>query len=227
MNSSIRGVAKLMQGLRYIATRGGPAATGGSQACAFVSSQPDNQRPDTQINFRPFSTVAGQGAKLEVEKEPGICATATLLRPQSRGHVELNSPDFTARPTIVAGFLSDPTDMQRMIAGQRWVSRIFRADPLGHEITQETIPGDPSWSDDEVMDHVRATAVPIAHPVGTCRMGPGAAAVVDSELRVHGIDGLRVIDASIMPNIVSGNTNAPSIMIGEKGADLVRKAWAG
>jgi choline dehydrogenase len=227
MNASIRGVAKLMQGLRYIATRGGPAATGGSQACAFVSSGPGQDRPDLQINFRPFSAVAGQGARLEVEKEPGICATAALLRPRSRGRVELASADPEVRPTIVAGFLSDPADVPRMIEGQRWVARIFRADPLGGAIAQDQIPGDPSWSDERVLAHVRATAVPIAHPVGTCRMGQDDMSVVDPELRVRGIEGLRVIDASIMPAIVSGNTNAPSIMIGEKGADLIRRAWAG
>jgi choline dehydrogenase len=226
MNSSIRGLPKLMQGVRYILTRGGPVATGGSQACAFVPSMPGASRPDLQLNFRPFTMIAGQGGELVIEKDPGICATAALLHPRSRGRIELRGPAPETRPVIIPGFLSHPDDAARLVAGQRWVARILRAKPLGDQVTQASIPGDADWSDERVLEHARATAVPIAHPVGTCKMGQDETAVVDEQLRVRGIDGLRVIDASIMPTIVSGNTNAPSIMIGEKGADVIRRTWA-
>lgn len=226
MNASIRGLPKILQGIRYFATFGGPVATGGSQALAFVSTDPHESRPDIQMNFRPFTYKHGPDNAIYIPKQGGICLTAAHLRPRSRGRIELRGPDPATRPAIVPQFLSDPWDEGKMIAAQRWVARVLRAQPLGAEVTEPSIPGDPDWTDEQVMEHVRATAGTIAHPVGTCKMGQDETAVVDEQLRVRGISGLRVADASIMPTITSGNTNAPSIMIGEKAADMIRAAWA-
>ena len=225
MNRSIRGIARLLPGIRYLVTRGGPAATGGSQACAFLSAMGDSDRPDTQVNFRPFSLAANLNGKGMIGPGNAISSAAALLRPRSRGRIELKGPDPDQRPAIHPNFLSDYDDLVRLGAGLRWNARLLRADPLGSKLTQQSLPGDPDWSDERVYEFVRQSALTIAHPVGTCKMGQDATAVVDEQLRVRGIEGLRVADASIMPTIPSGNTNAPSIMIGEKAAEMIRAAW--
>ena len=225
MNKSIRGIARVLPGIRYLMTRGGPVATGGSQACAFFSAMGDSDRPDTQVHFRPFSLAANVNGKGMIGPGNGISSAAALLRPRSRGRIELKSPDPDQHPAIRPNFLSDHDDLVRLGAGLRWNARLLRAEPLGSKLTEQSLPGDPDWSDERVYEHVRRSSLTIAHPVGTCKMGQDETAVVDEQLHVRGIEGLRVADASIMPTIPSGNTNAPSIMIGEKAAEMIRAAW--
>jgi choline dehydrogenase len=214
-----------MLGLRYIFTRGGPVATGGSHAAAFVSALGDDARPDTQINFRPFSLAANVKGKGLIGPGHAISSAAALVRPRSRGTITLRSADPDIYPAIRPNFLSDPDDLARLAAGLRWNARILRAEPLGSQLVEQSIPGDPDWSDEQVHNFIRLTCLTIAHPVGTCKMGQDDTAVVDERLRVRGVEGLRIADASIMPTIPSGNTNAPAIMIGEKAAEMIRADW--
>ena len=221
MNKSIRGVARVLPGIRYLMTRGGPVATGGSQACAFFSAMGDSDRPDTQVHFRPFSLAANVNGKGMIGPGNGISSAAALLRPRSRGRIELKSPDPDQHPAIRPNFLSDHDDLVRLGAGLRWNARLLRAEPLGSKLTEQSLPGDPDWSDERVYEHVRRSSLTIAHPVGTCKMGQDETAVVDEQLHVRGIEGLRVADASIMPTIPSANTHAPTVMIAEKAADMI------
>jgi choline dehydrogenase len=145
------------------------------------------------------------------------------VRPDSRGTIMARSPDPTAAPVITPNYLSDPADMRVMSAGIRYTREIFAAPAIAKYSVTETLPGSATTSDESLLDYAKNFGSTVYHPVGTCRMGDGVSAVVDSRLRVHGLGGLRVIDASIMPTLTTGNTNAPTIMIGEKGAALIRE----
>ncbi|MFP5474575.1 MAG: GMC oxidoreductase, partial [Gammaproteobacteria bacterium] len=129
--------------------------------------------------------------------------------------------DPAAAPAIQANYLSDPRDERVMVSTVHWIRRIASASPLGDLVVREDLPGLGVKTEEEILDFVRRNSQTLYHPVGTCRMGKDALAVVDSRLRVHGVERLRVVDASIMPEIVSGNTNAPTIMIGEKASDMI------
>jgi len=133
------------------------------------------------------------------------------------------SPDPTEKPTITPNYLSDPADGRVLMAGMRFARAIFAAPAIAAHSVVETLPGPDVTTDDGLMDYARRFGTTIYHPVGTCRMGDGPSAVVDARLRVHGLAGLRVIDASVMPTLTTGNTNAPTIMIGEKGAAMIRE----
>jgi choline dehydrogenase-like flavoprotein len=140
---------------------------------------------------------------------------------QSQGHVTLRSADPTQPPVIVANYLADEEDRQRLINGVKLIRRLSQTASLAAYTDAEALPGPQAQSDEDILDYVRAHARTISHYTGTCKMGHDEMAVVDEQLHVHGIEGLRVIDASIMPNIVRGNTNAAAIMIAEKGANLI------
>ena len=144
------------------------------------------------------------------------------LRPESRGEILLKSPDPTAAPAIHPNYLAAELDRQTIVAGQKLARRIALQPAIAHYIASEYLPGPDVATDEQLLDHARHAGGSIFHPSGTCKMGPDPMAVVDDQLRVHGLTGLRVADASIMPTVVSGNTNAACIMIGEKCADLVR-----
>jgi choline dehydrogenase len=137
-----------------------------------------------------------------------------------------HSPDPATAPVITPNYLSDPNDGRVLLAGIRFTREIFAAPAIARHTIGETLPGANLTTDDELLDYARRFGTTIYHPVGTCRMGEGPSAVVDQRLRVHGIAGLRVIDASVMPTLTTGNTNAPTIMIGEKGADMIKQDQA-
>ncbi len=150
-----------------------------------------------------------------------VTTLCTLLRPESRGHVRIRSADPTQPPAIDPNYLSSQKDRDTMVAGFKAMRRIVSAPAFAQHISEEIEPGLAATSEDALLDHIRRRGSTVYHPVGTCRMGQDADAVVDERLRVRGMERLRVIDASIMPSLVSGNTNAAAIMIGEKGADMV------
>jgi choline dehydrogenase len=157
-----------------------------------------------------------------IDNFPAVGGSVVLLTPDSRGHMELASPDPLRAPAFHPNYLSAPGDIRRSIAGLRMMRSIAQAEPLASRIVAEISPGAPITSDEQWLEHLKANGNSGWHQVGTCRMGSDAQAVVDPQLRVRGARRLRVIDASIMPRIVAGNTNAACIMIGEKGADMIR-----
>lgn len=215
LNSFVR---KMRIGMRYVLFRRGPLAVGINQAGGFVRSSEKVQTPDIQFHF---GTLSSDAPGSPVHRFSGFTLSSCQLRPESRGAISLRSADPFEAPVIHAGYLSSAYDQRVMVGGVRLSRRIGQTAPLRDYVLQEYSPGEKVQGDDELLEFVRNDATTIFHPSGTCRMGKDDGAVVDDRLRVRGLEGLRVIDASIMPTIVSGNTNAAAIMIGEKGADLV------
>jgi choline dehydrogenase-like flavoprotein len=204
--------------LDFLVRQRGPLASNVGEGGGFVRTRPELDRADIQLIFVPtYFTNHG----FTVPAGHGFTAGAILLRPRSRGRVTLRSADPLAPPCIDPCYLSDPADAAPIVAGLRVVREIVAARAFDRYRGAEVLPGARAASDEALLDHTRHEAQTLYHPVGTCRMGTDAEAVVDPSGRVHGIAGLRVADASIMPTIVGGNTNAPTIMIAEKIASLV------
>jgi choline dehydrogenase len=201
----------------------GYLATQALTALAFVRSRPELERPDLQLFFNPVAMDAKVWFPL-VRPSPGhtLEGYATLLHPDSRGELTLDSPDPAAPPRIFLNLLNADEDRATLARGVRMLRQIYATPPLGEKLGRETFPGAEIASDTELDAFVRSTAEIVHHPVGTCTMGQGPMAVVDSQLRVRGLKGLRVVDASVMPTVPGGNTNAPTIMIAERAADLIR-----
>jgi choline dehydrogenase-like flavoprotein len=200
---------------------GGPLGMSAVDAGAFVKSSPAAALPDVQFHFTPF------GVKLPTDAgpKPAFGKFASLLPgliyPRSHGEVRLHSADPMAPPAIDPRYFSDAADLEHLVAGVKLSREIAATAPLAGILGKEVFPGPDVTSDDALRDNIRATCNTIFHPVGTCKMGTDALAVVDPELRVRGLEGLRVADASVMPRIIGGNTNAPTIMIAEKCAELL------
>jgi choline dehydrogenase len=211
--------------LNYLLTRRGPLSLSVNQGGGFVRSRPDCARPDLQLYFSPASytrAVPGRRALLRPDPFPGFLLGAQPCRPTSRGHIEIASADPQAAPRIFPASLSTDHDVEKMLVCTKLLRKLAGAPGFAAVIKAEVLPGPDVVSDAQLLDDVRRRCSTVFHPVGTCAMGPDSrTAVVDSSLRVHGIGGLRVIDASIFPNLTSGNTNAPTMMVAEKGADLV------
>lgn len=215
---------QIRMGLNYALARKGPLGWWAGHAGAFLRTRADLDRPDIQIHLYPFST--DRKDKPSLHRYSAFTLTVCQLRPYSRGYVRIKSADPLAPPAISPNYLTDPRDAPVLVAGMNIVRKIAAAEPLAGVIRCEREPGPAARTDDDLLAFLRAKAMSVYHPVGTCRMGHDENAVVDDDLRVHGTVGLRVVDASIMPTLISGNTNAPSIMIGEKGADLILSAAA-
>lgn len=210
---------------QFLTTKKGPLTISPLEANAFVRTSPNEAHPDLQLHFAPIHI--GDEYKPDFydvttfpTNEDGWSILPTLLHPTSRGYVGLRSKNPMDAPVIQPNFLSTEKDRQLLLNGTKLALEINRADGFAPWRSRALVPKD-NASDDEIMTHVRRIVETVYHPVGTCRMGIDDGAVVDSQLRVRGVDGLRVVDASIMPTIVSGNTNAPVIMIAEKAADLI------
>jgi choline dehydrogenase len=218
-------LGRLRAALRYLATRRGPLSLSVNQGGGFIRSLPGAAQPDLQLYFSPLSytrAAPGKRALMSPDPFPGFLLSAQPCWPASRGHVQLRSADPNAAPRIVPNSLSAPQDLDALVEGSRWLRRLAATPALAAVIEQELEPGAQAQSQQELEDDIRQRASTVFHPVGSCRMGPDARqAVVDARLRVHGLAGLRIIDASIFPHITSGNTNAPAMMVAEKGADLV------
>jgi choline dehydrogenase len=207
--------------MQYMLFKSGPLAASGVTAGAFARSDPRLERPDLQFNFTPFSYATRDRSGAVPHPFPGFSLSAVHLRPDARGSVLIKSPDPKVPPAIKFNFLQTPYDLQALTAGMR-LARTFTQQPaLAPYVAEELVPGPSVNTDDEFEANIRQTASSNLHPVGTCRMGPEGNTVVDARLRVHGIGRLRVADAAIMPTVPAGNTNAPSIMIGEKAADMI------
>ncbi|HTW73015.1 MAG TPA: GMC oxidoreductase, partial [Acetobacteraceae bacterium] len=174
-----------------------------------------------QLNISAWSTIDRNRNGIISHPFPGFAISPVHLRPEGRGTVRLRSPDPFAPPEIRFNFLRSEYDMQAVIAGMRIARQIARQHALQKLLVAETLPGSSVITDEQLADDVRKRGVSNLHPVGSCSMGHGPNTVVDPRLRVHGIDGLRVVDASIMPAIIAGNTNAPTIMIAEKASDMI------
>lgn len=213
-NNKVRGGLQL---LRYLLFRTGPFADNGNYSNSFIRSGPDVDRPDMMVTFMAWCT----DEQLKPHPFPGFTILAEHMRPKSRGHVRITGPKPTDKPAIQFNFFADESDRQAAISGLKFGRRIAQTAPMAGYVDRELSPGKDVQTDDDLIAYCRAFGLSLLHPVGTCAMGTGPDAVVDPDLRVHGIDGLRVVDASIMPRIVTGNTNAASIMIGEKGAAMI------
>jgi choline dehydrogenase len=208
---------------RYLSARRGMLSSTGAEGCAFARSSPSEPLPDLQFHFTP-ARQNDHGRDLRFLMGEGYSLHVCNLRPKSRGEIRLSSIDPAAKPHIHANYLSEAEDMEKMLAGVKWVRKIFESPAFDRYRGKELVPGHEVQTDEDLMRFIRARAETIYHPVGTCRMGTDALAVVDPELRVRGMEALRVVDASVMPTLVGGNTNAPVIMIAEKAADMVKAA---
>ncbi len=211
--------------LRYALTRGGPLSLSVNQGGGFIRSTPDAPQPDLQLYFSPVSytrTPPGVRPLMRPDPFPGMLLSAQPCRPASRGELYLRSKNVLDAPVIRPNSLADPQDLERLLQGAQWLRRLAAAPALAGVIADEMAPGPQVQSREALIDDIRQRAGTVFHPVSTCRMGSDPTlAVVDARLRVHGLQGLRVVDASIFPAITSGNTNAPTMMVGEKGADMI------
>lgn len=217
---------RALAGLRYALTRGGPLSLSVNQGGGFFRSSDRRDRPNLQLYFSPVSyTRAAPGKRrlMAPDPWPGMLLGISNCHPQSRGHLHIRSSDPLDPPEIHPRYLSAPQDLEELAEGAQMLRRIAAAPPLAGAIENQVVPGPDVASPQAIRDDIRARAGTVFHPCGTCAMGPdpAAGAVVDARLRVHGVQGLRVADASIFPRITSGNLNAPSIMTGEKAAVLI------
>jgi len=211
-------VRRLMAGVQYAALRKGPLTIAAGTSGAFFKTNPRLASPDIQIHFLPFSTDK-MGEKLH--SFSGFSASVCQLRPESRGSLRIKSADPTVPPEIRINYLATETDRSAFIDGIKILRKILSAPALKPYTIEEVDPGAKVLSDEELLNYCRRTGSTVYHPTSTCRMGNDPLAVVDQRLRVRGIEGLRVVDASIMPDLMSGNTNAPTIMIAEKASDMI------
>ncbi|WP_316173437.1 MULTISPECIES: choline dehydrogenase [unclassified Bradyrhizobium] len=209
---------RVLAGAHYVAFRKGPLTIAAGTAGAFFKTDPRLASPDIQIHFIPFSTDK-MGEQLHTYS--GFTASVCQLRPESRGSLKIRSADPAAPPEIRINYLASETDRRANVDGLRILRKILAAPALQPYVTDEAYPGSKVIADEDILAYCRQTGSTIYHPTSTCRMGNDALAVVDERLRVRGIEGLRVVDASIMPDLVSGNTNAPVIMIAEKASDMI------
>jgi choline dehydrogenase len=206
--------------VRYLVTGKGMLTYSASLAAASVKVLEESATPDVQCSIAPGSFKDGQIG--ELDEFPGITAGAWQMRPLSRGYVEARSNDPREAPAINPRYLSEHTDRRAIVGGLRFVRRLFAAPALAKYVGAEILPGAHIESDDELLDYARQKGSTVYHATCTCKMGSDQMAVVDDQLRVHGLERLRVIDASVMPDLISGNINAPVMMIAEKAADMIR-----
>ncbi len=221
INQLARGVRLAGEVARFAASGRGALTFGVTSAQVFCRSREGLASPDLQLLFTPASYDNARFG--ELERAAGMTVAICPVRPDSRGTIMARSADPLEKPVITPNYFSAPGDERVMLAGIRFTRNIFAAPAMAQHSVEETLPGPEVVSDEALAEHARRFGTTIFHPVGTCKMGEDPRAVVDSRLRVHGIGGLRVIDASVMPTLTTGNTNAPTIMIGEKGAAMIRE----
>jgi choline dehydrogenase len=219
-NDRGRGLGLVNQALRYLMAQDSMLAMVAAPIRAFVRSRDGLDAPDLLLGWVPMLTEPGAKGP-QLSRQSGMTCYAHPMRPESKGHIHITSADPRVAPAINFNFLSAEVDAQLTVRAIRIARSVMTASAMAAMKVSELAPGTPLTTDDEIIDWVKRAAETTYHPVGTCKMGSDAMAVVDERLRVRGIEGLRIADASIMPTLISGNTNAPSIMIGEKAADMV------
>ncbi len=215
---SLVGRAKI--GMQWLMARRGPLAVGINQGGCFMRALPESTTPDIQFHVATLSADMAGGA---VHPFSGFTLSICQLRPESRGHVAIRSRDPLQPPSMQPCYLTTELDRRTTVAGMRAARSIAQSEPMRPFVRREVSPGTQSIDDGALLEFARNNGATIFHPSGTCKMGSDPLAVVDARLRVHGIGGLRVVDCSIMPLLVSGNTNAPAIMIAEKAIDMIRE----
>jgi choline dehydrogenase len=216
---------KALVGMQYLLGMGGPLAKSINHAGGFFRTRPDLDRPNMQLYFQAFSTLlpkAGERPLLTPDPFSGLSIGLSNCRPTSRGHIRIGSPDPLAHPTIVGNAYSTNHDVEEMLAAVKFVRRIAAQPAFAPLVAEELRPGPAVQNDEDLIADFRARSGTVYHPSCTARMGADAASsVVDARLRVHGVEGLRVCDASAFPNLIAGNTNAPAMLMGWKGAEMV------
>ena len=221
INELQRGLRKIREIIKFFVAGRGALTFGVTTAQVYCHSREGLVSPDLQLLFTPASYVIGKFLKFE--DHPGVLAAVCPTRPSSRGTIMAQSADPLTYPVIRPNYLSDPDDIRVTIAGFRHARRIFGTSAFARHNVAETQPGTEVDTDDEIEHFARTEGSPLYHPVGTCKMGTDPQAVVDPRLKVIGMTGLRVVDASVMPYTTTGNTNAPTIMIAEKGAAMIQE----
>jgi choline dehydrogenase len=221
-NERLKGLNRVFEGLKYVISRGGFLSLPSAPLLGFLKTRKELETPDIQLHLVPY-TVKDPKRRL-LQDTPGMTISCYQLRPESLGSIHIQSPDPTDQPAIHFNFLSDPIDQRTMVDGFKLVRTLVNARALDGFRGDEISPGSAAETDEQILAWIRGNSETAYHPIGTCRMGPAdnANSVVDNELRVHGLAGLRIADASIMPTMISGNTNAGCIMIGEKASDMAR-----
>jgi choline dehydrogenase len=222
LNEQTRGLALAKEVIKYYAQRRGVLTFTAAIAHGFIRTSPGLAVPDVQYFFTHASYA--DPAVRELDRAPGMTLSVYQCRPESKGSIHAKSPDPAAAPTIRPNYLADEFDRRTLVAGLKIARRIVGNPALDRYRAFEMNPGDQCQSDDDFLNYARCSGQTAFHVIGTCKMGNDPMAVVDDQLRVRGLEGLRVVDASIMPTMVSGNTNASVIMIAEKGADMIKAA---
>lgn len=218
-------LGRLRVGLRYVLTRSGPLSLSVNQGGGFFRTSPERARPNMQLYFSPVSytrALPGRRALMSPDPFPGFLVGVSNCHPTSRGQLAIRSADPFAAPEIQPNYLSTEEDVQELLEAAHFLRRLSRTGPMREIIEEEIRPGPAILDVEDLIADIRARSGSVFHPCGTCAMGPDATtSVVDPRLRVHGLEALRVVDASVFPRITAGNLNAPTIMVGEKGADLI------
>ena len=222
LNEQSRGLHLLKGIVQYYTTHTGVLTWNAGMVAGFVRTRPGLETPDMQLHVLPGSYDSTSPTRA-LEREPGMSVILGQCRPDSRGSIHIKSPTPGSEPAIRPNFLSAQIDRDATVAGMQIARKIMQNPKVAQYVAFENHPGDKVQSYDEWLDFARRTGQTTYHVIGTCKMGSDPMAVVDDRLRVHGITGLRVIDASVMPTVTSGNTNAPTIMIAEKGADMIKQ----
>jgi choline dehydrogenase len=224
LNARLRFPGLIPEIINYATRRSGVLAMGPTPVYAHVRSAPEEHFPDLQLAFRPFN-VSFVNGRAKADPNPTVSAGFVNLRPEARGHLLLAAPDAKLSPRIALNYLTSEEDKRRMIAGFNWLRKIFSTPPMSIATEREIQPGASCRTEEQIFDYIRDNMRSGYHLAGSCQMGQGADAVVDHELRVRGVSNVRVVDASIMPRIVCGNINAPTMMIAERGAGMLTEVF--
>lgn len=221
INREVSGLRLVTAAMKWFFLRDGPLTTGSAPVGGFFYTRDGLDAPDVQLHFASGATLYNEAGKIQPTEYPAMTAVVNQNRPESRGHLHIRSRDASEYPRIQPNYLSAELDRTTLFAATKFLQKVFESKALDGYRLERISPAPGEVGDEALMAHIRATANTVYHPVGTCKMGADSQAVVDDRLRVRGVDGLMVVDASVMPLLVSGNTNAAAIMIGEKAAVLI------
>jgi choline dehydrogenase len=221
LNMEFAGIRLLAHVVRYFLFKKGLMSTSSHEICGFIKTRPELDRPDAQIVFAPFSLESGPEAKFAFESWHGIQIHGFQQRPDSQGSIMIQSADPAAPPVIKPNYLSTELDRRTLIGTVRYIRRLVQSSALQEYVAEETTPGAEAQTDDEILAIAKRDGTSVFHIAGTCKMGRDRLAVLDPSLRVRGVTGLRVADASVMPTLVSGNSNAAAMVIGWRASELI------